>query len=423
MIAWLAPLGFAAFALLAGPVVVHLLARRNARRLVFPATHFVRATQAAAVKFRRPSDLGLLLVRLAIVSCAVLAVAQPVVMTRWRVARWDARTSRAIVVDTSRSMTRDAAAERASRLAGHESASAFRSRRIDADDLAAGVERAVAWLATTPPSRREIVIVSDFQRGAIEQESLQRVPQDVGIRTIRAAVMPATRTESLARTDGWRGGGWRPSMTVEASGTGTSWVRQSGSDKLSWISVTADDRAAAGRALYAAASFGVAAGDDTRRVSIVFAGAGSAGTALPAVRSRWIATAARALKESVLLQDAGPEVDIDRIRIGEQSGAMLVEVPIPATSSAAAVVIRSAILAIRPPLIADAEAEVSTLSDDELARWRRDASPVGRRANPGPDDSDARWLWLFALALLVVETMMRRAPVRVAGREGHADAA
>src|SRR4030095_11597275 len=72
LMTWLAPGAFAALALVAGPVLVHLLAPRNARRLIFPATHFVRATQSAAVRLRRPSDIGLLLLRLAIVATAVL---------------------------------------------------------------------------------------------------------------------------------------------------------------------------------------------------------------------------------------------------------------------------------------------------------------------------------------------------------------
>ena len=70
---WLAPGAFAALLLLAGPIAVHLLARRNARRVVFPATHFVRAARAAAITVRRPSDVGLLLLRLAIVTVGVLA--------------------------------------------------------------------------------------------------------------------------------------------------------------------------------------------------------------------------------------------------------------------------------------------------------------------------------------------------------------
>src|SRR6185295_10633737 len=68
LMTWLAPGAFIALALLAGPAIVHMLARRNARRVVFPATHFVRAAPAAAVRLRRPTDLGLLLLRLAIVA-------------------------------------------------------------------------------------------------------------------------------------------------------------------------------------------------------------------------------------------------------------------------------------------------------------------------------------------------------------------
>jgi hypothetical protein len=422
VIAWLAPAAFAAFALLAGPVVVHLLARRNARRVRFPATHFVRATQSAAVKIRRPSDIGLLLVRLAIVSCAVLAAAQPVLLSSWRVARWNARTSRAIVLDTSRSMTREPATDVPSRLADQESAGAFRSRRIEAEELAEGVERAVAWLATTPPSRRELVIVSDFQRGAIDRDVLVRVPTEVGVRTIRAGAPPATRTQTLASIDGWRGGAWQPSMTVDAGGTAMSWVRQSVGAATPWISVTGDDQAAAVRALNAAMSFGVPAGDNARRLNVVLAGASQA-QPLPAVRSRWIAAASQALKTSALLQDSGPEVGADRIRVGEQNGTMIVETSIPATSTAAPAVIRSAILAIRPQRIADAEFEVTTISDEELSRWRRDAAPVGPGAISDMADSDGRWLWILALALLGVETVMRRAHVRVAGREADAAAA
>src|SRR5438876_4361135 len=109
---WLTPGAFAALVLLAGPMAVHLLARRQARRVVFPAVHFVRATNAAAVTLRRPSDIGLLLLRLAIVAVAVVAAARPLVMTPWRLARWNARVSRVVVLDTSRSMSATDAGER-----------------------------------------------------------------------------------------------------------------------------------------------------------------------------------------------------------------------------------------------------------------------------------------------------------------------
>jgi hypothetical protein len=81
---------------------------------------------------------------------------------------------------------------------------------------------------------------------------------------------------------------------------------------------------------------------------------------------------------------------------------------------------------VRPPSIADREAEVTTVSDTELAGWRKDAAPVS--AAPGGSfaglvsESDARWLWLAALALLGVEAWARRARER-AGRLEVRDAA
>lgn len=422
MIAWLAPGAFVAFVLLAGPIVVHLLARRTARRLVFPATHFVRATQAAAVRLRRPSDVGLLLLRLAIVAAAVIAVAQPVVLTRWRTARWNARVTRAIVVDASRSMRSDSASDAASRMASQQSADAFMSRRIDTEDLADGVDRAIAWTATTPPSRREIVIVSDFQRGSIARDVIDAIPADVGVRLIRAGTPPATRTETLGRIDGWRGGAWVASQTVDAAGTHATWERKGSSPVPTWITVDSSDPVSAGRALHAALSPGVPAGDEAQRVRVVFAGAPAPAPAR-AIESWWIVQAAQAFRDSPLLREAAVETGPDRLRLGEYDGAMVVDAPIASSSLAAAAVIRAAILAVRPAAMADAESEVATIADEDLARWRRDAAPVGAQVKPGPDASDARWFWALALALLGAESIVRRRRDRTVVQGAHVDAA
>jgi hypothetical protein len=101
---WTAPWALAGLLLLAGPLLVHMLLRRNARRLIFPTTRFLPRTRASAVRFRRPSDVGLLILRAGIVLAAVLACAQPVLLSSWRTARWNQRTARAVVVDTSRSV-------------------------------------------------------------------------------------------------------------------------------------------------------------------------------------------------------------------------------------------------------------------------------------------------------------------------------
>ena len=65
-------------------------------------------------------------------------------------------------------------------------------------------------------------------------------------------------------------------------------------------------------------------------------------------------------------------------------------------------------LAVRPAAIANRDAEVMTLSDADLARWRREPGPAEPPAPGAIGPSDARWLWGLALALLGIETWIRR---------------
>jgi hypothetical protein len=101
------------------------------------------------------------------------------------------------------------------------------------------------------------------------------------------------------------------------------------------------------------------------------------------------------------------------------------------------------LLAVRPAAIVEAEEEVVSLPDADLARWRREPAPVTRSAIPRADDSDlsaealgrrslgeggsaeadGRWLWALALVLLVVEARLRRLQGRAVESEAHADAA
>lgn len=54
-------------------------------------------------------------------------------------------------------------------------------------------------------------------------------------------------------------------------------------------------------------------------------------------------------------------------------------------------------------------AEIVPIADAQLRNWSRPASPVGTPALNTIDEDDRPWLWLIALALLAVETWMRRA--------------
>jgi MYXO-CTERM domain-containing protein len=76
--------------------------------------------------------------------------------------------------------------------------------------------------------------------------------------------------------------------------------------------------------------------------------------------------------------------------------------------------------------MADADAETVTLSDAQLADWARAAAPVTARVGIAVDEGDARWLWLAALMLVLLEGWVRRAPGQRAREEKdvvHADAA
>lgn len=415
---WLAPWAFATAILLAGPVLVHMLLRRRARRVLFPAAHFLTATRAAAVRFRRPSDGWLLLVRLLIVTAAVAAAARPLLLAPWRVSQWDARTSRAVVVDTSRGMPLPGVADG---LARQEISTAFRAQRFAGADLRETVGRASAWLTASPPSRREIVVISDFPRGSLDATAIAAIPADVGVRLLRAGSQPAARSVTLPPVHGWRGAAWQPEVSVAADSTHVTWTRQREADPLSWLTPLAApaDAAAAERALRAAASFGVAAGDASRRVAVVFAGARFEGAPQP-VRTPWMARAVLALRDSRLLRETATDVTV-----GESAGVLVVQTPIGAAATAAPAVLRAVILAVRPAMLADGEDETAGLPDVALADWARPAAPVTGRVGVMVDEGDARWFWIAALLLLLFEGWVRRAHGRRA-REAevvHADAA
>ena len=55
MIAWLQPAALIGLLALAGPILIHLLRRQRAPRVLFPSLRFVRPTRTAAVRLRVPS--------------------------------------------------------------------------------------------------------------------------------------------------------------------------------------------------------------------------------------------------------------------------------------------------------------------------------------------------------------------------------
>jgi hypothetical protein len=410
---WTAPWALTGLLLLAGPLLVHMLLRRNARRIVFPTTKFLPRTRASAVRFRRPSDAGLLILRTTIVLLAVLACAQPVLLSAWRTARWNQRSARAVVVDTSRSVP---VSTETTRLAEQE-LQAFASAKFPVSDVRDGLQRATDWLSQTPPARREIVIVSDFQRGTIDADDLARLPASVGVRFIRAGVPSATA--ALPRIAGWRGATWQPRVMVRGDAVDVTYASDAAAGREPSRLVTTrqavQEAAAAAAALAGAASFGTAVNGDHRAI-VAFAGAADAAGEQP-LATRWMLQAARDLRQSSLLRETGAGVTFS-----EKDGALVVHTDVHAASALAPAVIRAVMLAVSPLAIADPELEAATIPDADLARWRR---PPGRVEQVGAvvsDGVESRWLWAAALGLLAVETWVRRRR-RATRHEVHADAA
>jgi hypothetical protein len=247
---WRNPIAWLGLATLLIPIAIHLLVRQQADTRTFPTLRFILPSRLAAIRRRFITDWLLLSIRLALLALAVAALADPFWQTASRRAAWSNRIARAIVVDTSASARGDApasmqpdaanpasatasagnvgaaanganvrassasdarpngqppdganagatagaATERARGAAQQEAASAFRSTTFEASALADGIRLATEWLRSAPPARREIVVLSDFQLGALDASMLSNVPPHVGLRFVRTSTPPATRT-------------------------------------------------------------------------------------------------------------------------------------------------------------------------------------------------------------------------------------
>ena len=417
MIRWTIPWALAGLVLVAGPILVHMLLRRNARRIVFPTTRFLTETRAAAVRFRAPSDIGLLILRAAIIVAAVLAAAQPVLHATWRTAQWDRRIARAVVIDDSRS--RQSVAPDVEPLVTRE-LQAFVSSRFVGSDLADQVQRASEWLERTPPARRELVVISDFQRDAIDDRVIATIPKAIGVRFIRAGVHPTTRAIQMAPIAGWRGALWQPSATLRADGLDASWTRVDVAAPPAWLTTiqAEGEEAHAARAVAAAASFGVSPVPVDRRVIVRFADVpGATGSS---VETPWMLRSTLALRQSDLLRESGA-----RVEATERDGSLIIWTDARASSPVAPAVVRAVMLAASPADFVDPELEVATISDADLARWRREPAPVSSPEGAvASDGTEARILWAAALLLIAIETWLRRRTGQAHTREErHAHAA
>jgi len=425
MIGWQNAAAFWTLPLAAVPIVIHLLRTHHAKRVAFPSLRFVQSSRAAAVRMRLPSDVPLMLVRITIVALAVGALAGPIVLTETRTSEWNARTARAVVVDSSDSMrVPDGSGAAPETAAAEAAAAALRTatygRRIDADDLEEGLARAARWLAARPPARREIVVISDLQRGSLHSTSTGAVADGTGLRFVSVGRPAENKTLEGARLLG--AGDVAPrdrSIEVTKDTTAVAIEARPGNEisGLRLIAPRGAERILA-RLLRAVAVAGAPEGSAQQPIVIQFAGAPPPSSALAPIRPGWMLRTVLRLREDSALSASSsaspnPWTILARnrdgaplVRAAASGSELLLDVTAPPDSLVAAAVVRAALTA-RLDVHGYAEHEVGRLDDTWLAALGRPPGSVTREAWRTADSTDARWLWFLAIVLLGVEQWLR----------------
>jgi hypothetical protein len=332
---------------------------------------FIRPVRAASIRRYALDDLALLAVRVSILAFAAAAMAGPLLMTAARRRAWDARV---ITVRVS-------------------------------DNLAESLRAAVASLDRQPPARREIVVSSAFPIGSITQEDVAAVPAHIGLRFERSVGLPPTRTVTLGATLAGTAGAVR-AVDREAllRGDATS-VRDIGQPRSSAIPVDVvapgQPRAAIDAAIDGALSRRMAAPPVNRLARIVFSPDAVQPADESSIREAWMADAA-----ARILRD--PTAARAHVRVAATSDRLLVVARARVDGVNAPALIRlvtNSLGAVRDRI----DQETVAIPDAQLVAWTRPAGPAPAPRTDTIDGDDRRWFWMAALALLAIETWMRRA--------------
>jgi hypothetical protein len=213
-LSFLAPLFFAALAALAIPVLLHLTQREKKQIVRFPSLMFVRRIPYQSVRRRKIQNWLLLMVRMAALALIILAFTRPLIdRANVPTAGADAREV-VVLLDTSYSMgfgnrwpeAQAAARDQINRLTASDRGSVVlfgsgadiqlrstseRSRLVGAVEAAApspsstrfspALKVAGSILAESTLPKREVVIISDFQRGGWRGEEGAKLPEGTAL--------------------------------------------------------------------------------------------------------------------------------------------------------------------------------------------------------------------------------------------------
>ena len=227
---FLTPLFLLGLAALAIPVLVHLTQRERKSVIAFPSLMFLKKIPYESVQKRRIRDWLLLALRLAALALIVAAFARPFLRGSDVAAAPGGAREIVVLLDRSYSMAYGDTWSRAQRLAGEAIGSATAADRVSLVLFADGAEvtlrgtpdrsRAVAEInaATAGPGgtkfgpalklagsvlaesllpRKEVVVVSDFQRGGWQPDDTLRLP---GGTVITPVMVEGATGPSLALT-------------------------------------------------------------------------------------------------------------------------------------------------------------------------------------------------------------------------------
>ena len=481
---WLAPWVLVGLLAVALPIAIHFLVRGRAKTQSFPTLRFMMRSRLLPTRRMQLNDLLLLLVRVTIIASAAVALAQPYWPTAGRREAFEQTLARAIILDTSASVQRVLAVDSGRALVARLAADANVSVVLTSSNVVDAVPGALAWLAQNS-ERRELMIVSDFQVGVVDKQTIAHVPAEVGVRLLRVG----TGANAVARSEVTQARVHFGSSAVSSRssfGTSSSAATSVDASTFEW-SIREDvshvqstvvrvlsglsERARVNAALTAAiATTGEAdvtgpIADSTRSVVIVTSGFEQRASMLATARVphiSWMLEAiARMSRDATLIDAAADEVPSVKsdssgglviarssdgralIRAFESTidghpTLMLVDDADAGSLTTAALI--SAARNAMAPHTSLSELDPAQLPDSVLRGWQRmpsaqlrpttsaavggaGAKSIGVVTNALKSDttvgidstrdshaehSDGRWLWVCALALIVIETWLRR---------------
>lgn len=381
----LAPAAWWGLIAIAVPILVHLLVRGRAPRVLFPSVRFIPAAPLAAVRVRLLSDRGLLLLRAGIIALAVWALTGPVFVTDRRREMWTHRVARAVVLSGT--------GGEGERLAADEARGAFAHARFAAPVLADALRDAAEWLDVQPPAARELVVVGDLHEGALTQHDLAAVPRAAGIRFVTTAATVERVTINLhgiASLAPGSASAYRAAVTATPEETRVAYGREQAPVPVRTAAAPGEAQRAE-ELLEAVLHDGVLWGRrPDRQLTLAFDGSPLARQDLAPASESWML--------ETLAAAAG-------LRGGVTEGRLVVVMPMRASDPGAAQVIARVVRTAYTESLDDLEPR--RIPRAQLDAWSRPGAGLPADV-PLRDEGDRRWIWLMVLSLLVAEQRLRR---------------